>query len=229
MTGTIDTKEMTLWQLITARADLTPDKQMARDHCRAHPRLRRVPRLVRADGCRLRRLGRRRRQRCLVGAAVALRVARGRRSACATRRHPEPDPADLPPPRGRVHHEAEQVRCCSSLRACSAASTTRRWPTKSTCPATLVVDDRARPKATRRRSPPTVPHSRSCAGSSTRRARQPTRKARSTATARCRQQTTACSGAWRSATTTRRPSSSRSRTSVVSSGCSTRCRPASSC
>ena len=78
---------------------------------------------------------------------------------------------------------------------------------------------------------PAVParHSRTCAGSSTRRARPPTRRAPSTATARCRRPTTACSGAWRSPATTGPPSCSRSPTSAGWCGCSTRCRPASSC
>ena len=147
------------------------------------------------------------------------------------RRGAEPDAADLPRARGAASSPSRPARSSSSCRRSGGASTSRRWRA-------TIAGGRRRPRgarlstgtcptATRRRCRPRRRPSRSNGGrragprgSSTRRARPPTRRARATPTTRQGGRRTRWTSRSRCSPRTATRWSSRSRTSAGSAGCS---------
>ena len=226
----------TLWELVEQRADGDPRRAHGRRRGRPHAHVRRVPRRGRASRGRVSP-----RSASATGDVVSWQLPTWIESivlvgrAVAARRGAEPDPADLPRARGRLRHQAGRRASCSSCRGRGAASTTRRWRRRSRASQpgleVLVANralpaGRSAPRCRRRRSAPDRPAPTCrCAGSSTRRARRPTRRARGTPTPRSRP----ARSAWASGLEVdrRRPhrrACSRSPTSAASSGSSARLR-----
>ena len=123
----------TLWELIERRAAATPDARFGDRRGRAA----RSPSPSTAT----------RAERAAAGLAGARASARATNvswqlptwieslvlvgALVAARRGAEPDAADLPRARGRLHHPADRREAAHRARRCGAASTTRRWPTRS--------------------------------------------------------------------------------------------------
>ena len=180
--------------LIEARAATTPDAVLGIDEDARIVTVRRVPGCGRAApppglaGARHRRG-----HRGVVAAADVDRVARARRRARPARCGAEPDAADLPPARGRLHHRADRREVPDRPGGRGGASTSGRWRDGS--PSSRCRDsrcsrcDRRSARTAIRRRCRRRPHRPTTAdapvrGSSTRRARRPTRRARGTPTPR---------------------------------------------
>ena len=240
-----------LWELIDARVAATPDHEMACDE-----RGRRITYAEFRQRCRggrggHRRARHRRRRRRELELAHRLRRARALGRARSPRRRAEPDHPDLPRAGGRLLHRSRPAPSCSSCPACGAASTTRRWRAaiaaddarRSTCswstrPRPVGLPDGDPATLPPRAAPPVTAADGRCAGTSTRRAPPPTRRAHGTPTSRVDHVGRRDGRAARLAPTTTAPASrSRSPTSAASrwlfvccSGgacsCSSRLRPA---
>ena len=183
-----------IWDLVVRRAEETPDREMAVDETG-----RRLTFGDYRDRCEraaagLAALRRGRRHGRVVGPAHHPRGHGPVRRAAPAGRGAEPDPADLPRARGRLHRPPGRARGCWSCPRRGGASTTGPWPRPSPrapAPRCVVVDDRAArgrpgtlPPAARRRHDGRRATCR-CGSSTTRRARPPSPRAPATATARC--------------------------------------------
>ena len=127
----------------------------------------------------------------VVAAADVDGVGRAGRRAVPPRRGAEPDAADLPLPRGVVHRQADQLQAADhavdveQVRLPGAGRAGRGRERRHAHARRRSLEPRRRPgdAAARRPRCSTIPRTIRCAGSSTRRARPPTRRARSTPTA----------------------------------------------
>ena len=181
MPGNIDTEGKSLWELVEARAARTPDKVMAvdeQDRTWTYEEFRGACERV-AAGLAARGVGEGTNVSWILPSRIEAFVLIGALARLGAVQNPI-----LPIYRHRevgLHHPPDRLRAARRARARSAASTTRRWRAKP-------------PKTSRSRSssptpicpkaiPPRSAHPRAapatrCAGSSTRRARWPTRRAR---------------------------------------------------
>ena len=145
---------------------------------------------------------------------------------CPAGRGAEPDPADLPRARGRLHRAAGRRQAARSSRELRRLRLRRPWPQG-------IAGRRRRPRGARRRQarcprairrrcrrPPRPDDDDRSAGSSTRRAPRPTPRARSTPTARPRRRRRHVRAARHHRRRPHRAWCSRSPTSAGSSGCS---------
>ena len=139
------------------------------------------------------RARRRRRRQRLVAAPDLDGIGRARRRAVPARCGAEPDAADLPVPRGVVHRAAdrlqaadhavdvEQVRLRRARRAGRRARSTACTRSSPITGTRTAIPRRCRPRRPAPIDRPTI----RCAGSSTRRARPRSRRARGTPIGRC--------------------------------------------
>ena len=101
---------VSLWDLVEQRAALTPDHVIASDEDGARSPARSTATRRERVAAGLHAARRRARRERLVAPPHVARVVRARRRAGPARGGPEPDAADLPRPRGPVHHPADAAR-----------------------------------------------------------------------------------------------------------------------
>ena len=222
-----------VWELIERRAVASPDRVMLYDGDRtttfAEYRSAR-----RAGGGRVARARRRCRHERVVATADLDRIRSARRRTVPARCGAEPDAADLPLPRGVVHRGADRLQAAHHADDVEQLRLRRRSPSRSRARSTActrsspitgtptAIPRHCRPPRPGTTIPPTIP----CAGSSTRRERRPSRRARATPTDRCSPGRSGTRRRRTSSKTTSRSSRSRSRTSAASSSASSRrCSP----
>ena len=176
-----------LWELVEQRAAATPGRARGGRRGRAHPHVGRGQDRGRAGRGRARPPRHRCRRRRVVAAADVAREQAPRARPGPPRRHPEPDAPDLPRARGRLHHPPGQEQAARGavhvvglrLRGDGQGHRGRASPTRAVVRSRCSWPTRRcrraiRPRSRRRPTPATT----RSAGTSTRRAPPPIRRAR---------------------------------------------------